>query len=220
MIHKCRWLPNMNTKISMNGPTDTFVISIVRTVKRRKNTFRAGQCETQTITMSAYWRRAVWVYWFVRPDVCCQMARKSICVQPFVIRRGRSNKENHVRIGKLSANNNNFSANFKIFFFSIFSWCSACHGGKLDIRPCRGHCGYPVTHFWRSTSNAIFFQAKGVHDHPRPEPKNSTEYRRAIGSGRRTRGLAVLLARDAALGNKVTILHSPNFCMSTRDFKF
>lgn len=79
-----------------------------------------------------------------------------------------------------------------------------CQGGKLDIRPCRGHCGYPVTHFWRSTSNAIFFQAKGVHDHPRPEPKNSTEYRRAIGSGRRSRGLAVLLARDAALGNKVT----------------
>lgn len=81
--------------------------------------------------------------------------------------------------------------------------CSACANGKLDIRPCRGHCGYPVTHFWRSTSNAIFFQAKGVHDHPRPEPKNSTEYRRAIGTGRRNRGLAVLLARDAALGNKV-----------------
>lgn len=79
----------------------------------------------------------------------------------------------------------------------------ACHGGRLDIRPCRGHCGYPVTHFWRTSENAIFFQAKGVHDHPRPEPKNSTEYRRAIGSGRRTRGLAVLLARDAALGNKV-----------------
>lgn len=93
------------------------------------------------------------------------------------------------------------------FDFDIFvNSFSACHGGKLDIRPCRGHCGYPVTHFWRSTSNAIFFQAKGVHDHPRPEPKNSTEYRRAIGSGRRTRGLAVLLARDAALGNKVNSL--------------
>lgn len=63
---------------------------------------------------------------------------------------------------------------------------------------------YPVTHFWRSTNNAIFFQAKGVHDHPQPEPKNSTEYRRAIGAGRRSRGLAVLLARDAALSNKVS----------------
>lgn len=83
---------------------------------------------------------------------------------------------------------------------------SACATGKLEIRPCRGHCGYPVTHFWRSTNNAIFFQAKGVHDHPKPEPKNSTEYRRAIGSGRRSRGLAVLLARDAALGNKVSFL--------------
>lgn len=52
--------------------------------------------------------------------------------------------------------------------------------GKLEILPCRGHCGYPVTHFWRHTSEAIFFQAKGVHDHPRPEPKSSAETRRAL----------------------------------------
>lgn len=52
--------------------------------------------------------------------------------------------------------------------------------GKLEILPCRGHCGYPVTHFWRHTSGAIFFQAKGVHDHPRPEPKSSAETRRAL----------------------------------------
>lgn len=94
-----------------------------------------------------------------------------------------------------------------LFWCAYFIFFSACTTGKLDIRPCRGHCGYPVTHFWRSTANAIFFQAKGVHDHPRPEPKNSTEYRRAIGSGRRGRGLAVLLARDAALGNKVSSLN-------------
>lgn len=52
--------------------------------------------------------------------------------------------------------------------------------GNLEILPCRGHCGYPVTHFWRHTSEAIFFQAKGVHDHPRPEPKSSAEARRAL----------------------------------------
>lgn len=52
--------------------------------------------------------------------------------------------------------------------------------GRLEIMPCRGHCGYPVTHFWRHTSEAIFFQAKGVHDHPRPEPKTSAETRRAL----------------------------------------
>lgn len=52
--------------------------------------------------------------------------------------------------------------------------------GKLEILPCKGHCGYPVTHFWRHTSEAIFFQAKGVHDHPRPEPKSSAETRRAL----------------------------------------
>lgn len=52
--------------------------------------------------------------------------------------------------------------------------------GRLEILPCKGHCGYPVTHFWRHTSEAIFFQAKGVHDHPRPEPKSSAETRRAL----------------------------------------
>lgn len=77
-----------------------------------------------------------------------------------------------------------------------------CKGGRLEIRSCRGHCGYPVTHFWRHTDNAIFFQSKGVHDHLKPEPKNNAESRRAMG-GRRVRGLAVLLARDAALSNKV-----------------
>lgn len=78
-----------------------------------------------------------------------------------------------------------------------------CKLGRLEILPCRGHCGYPVTHFWRHTSNAIFFQAKGVHDHPQPEPKTSGETRRVLGGSRRVRGLTVLLARDNAIGNKV-----------------
>ncbi|XP_073821172.1 glial cells missing [Musca autumnalis] len=78
--------------------------------------------------------------------------------------------------------------------------------GRLEIQPCRGHCGYPVTHFWRRSGNAIFFQAKGTHDHPRPEAKGSSEARRLLGSGRRARSLAVLLARDAALNDKLTSL--------------
>lgn len=56
-----------------------------------------------------------------------------------------------------------------------------CRGGRLEIKPCRGHCGYPVTHFWRHSNNAIFFQAKGLHDHPKPEPKNSSVSKRAFG---------------------------------------
>ncbi|XP_066988845.1 protein pygopus-like isoform X2 [Macrobrachium rosenbergii] len=55
----------------------------------------------------------------------------------------------------------------------------AC-SGKLEVLPCRGHCGYPVTHFWRHTDHAIFFQAKGVHDHPRPEAKSTAEARRSL----------------------------------------
>lgn len=75
--------------------------------------------------------------------------------------------------------------------------------GRLEILSCRGHCGYPVTHFWRHTEHAIFFQAKGQHDHPRPEAKSTSEARRSVGAGRRVRGLAVLLARETALSSKV-----------------
>ena len=52
--------------------------------------------------------------------------------------------------------------------------------GQLRLRPCRGHGGYPVTHFWREVrdprpgmnTTTIFFQAKGEHDHPAPQRKS------------------------------------------------
>uniref|UniRef100_A0A182MZA5 GCM domain-containing protein n=1 Tax=Anopheles dirus TaxID=7168 RepID=A0A182MZA5_9DIPT len=88
-----------------------------------------------------------------------------------------------------------------------------CKTGRLEVLPCRGHCGYPVTHYWRHTERAIFFQAKGSHDHPKPESKTSGETRKLMGGvagGNVTKGaaakgkkLSVLLLRDAALGNKV-----------------
>ncbi|KAH8260013.1 hypothetical protein KR026_000369 [Drosophila bipectinata] len=80
--------------------------------------------------------------------------------------------------------------------------------GRLEIQPCRGHCGYPVTHFWRRDGNGIYFQAKGTHDHPRPEAKGSIEARRLLagGAGRRVRSLAVMLARESALSDKLSSL--------------
>jgi hypothetical protein len=41
--------------------------------------------------------------------------------------------------------------------------------GKLELRKCRGNRNFPVTHFWRTDGTAIYFQAKGKHDHPQPE---------------------------------------------------
>ncbi|KAH0534299.1 hypothetical protein KQX54_002783 [Cotesia glomerata] len=78
--------------------------------------------------------------------------------------------------------------------------------GVLVIQQCRGHCGYPVTHFWRHTPHAIFFQAKGHHDHPRPEPKSTAESRRSSTNGRRIKGFGVFLDRDAAVGSKIMSL--------------
>ncbi|KAK7880542.1 hypothetical protein WMY93_032823 [Mugilogobius chulae] len=56
--------------------------------------------------------------------------------------------------------------------------CPLC-SSPLELVPCRGHSGYPVTNFWRVDGRSIFFQAKGVHDHPRPESKSETEARRS-----------------------------------------
>ncbi|XP_035780031.1 uncharacterized protein LOC118460103 [Anopheles albimanus] len=83
-----------------------------------------------------------------------------------------------------------------------------CKSGRLEVLACRGHCGYPVTHYWRHTERAIFFQAKGSHDHPKPESKTSSETRKIIGnSGKaKSKKLSVLLLRDAALGNKLMSL--------------
>ena len=47
--------------------------------------------------------------------------------------------------------------------------------GRLELLACRGHCGYPVTHFWRHLNGAVYFQAKGYHDHPRPDVKSLSE---------------------------------------------
>ncbi|XP_006893213.1 PREDICTED: chorion-specific transcription factor GCMa [Elephantulus edwardii] len=55
--------------------------------------------------------------------------------------------------------------------------CPNCNG-PLQLIPCRGHGGYPVTNFWRHDGSFIFFQSKGEHDHPRPETKAETEARR------------------------------------------
>ncbi|XP_053960298.1 transcription factor glial cells missing [Anastrepha ludens] len=73
--------------------------------------------------------------------------------------------------------------------------------GRLEIQTCKGHCGYPVTHFWRRANNVIFFQAKGTHDHPRPEVKGSTETRRLFGNSRRVRNDSIALSRGKTIRN-------------------
>ncbi|XP_025408831.1 transcription factor glial cells missing 2-like [Sipha flava] len=78
-----------------------------------------------------------------------------------------------------------------------------CDGGKLEIIQCRGHCGYPVTHFWRHTDYAIFFQAKGVHDHLRPEAKSTSEARRSFGNSRKPRNNGVVqMNRELPFNNR------------------
>lgn len=59
--------------------------------------------------------------------------------------------------------------------------------GILEIQPCRGHGGYPVTHFWRHVpSLGILFQAKGFHDHHKPSTKSSATSLKRKGTAKRS----------------------------------
>ncbi|KAH8859943.1 Transcription factor glial cells missing [Schistosoma japonicum] len=49
--------------------------------------------------------------------------------------------------------------------------CMPNCNGRIYIQSCHGHGGYPVTHFWREHGDTIYFQAKGTHDHIRPDLK-------------------------------------------------
>ncbi|XP_077991444.1 uncharacterized protein LOC144445681 isoform X2 [Glandiceps talaboti] len=67
--------------------------------------------------------------------------------------------------------------------------------GTLEIQSCRGHGGYPVTHFWRHENGLIYFQSKGVHDHRRPEAKFAAEARRSLNT-KRHRKILGLFAKE------------------------
>ncbi|KAM3930915.1 chorion-specific transcription factor GCMa [Leptodactylus fuscus] len=55
--------------------------------------------------------------------------------------------------------------------------CPNCKG-SLKLVSCRGHGGFPVTNFWRHEGPFIYFQTKGVHDHPKPETKLESDGRK------------------------------------------
>ena len=83
-----------------------------------------------------------------------------------------------------------FNDNLLFHLYFIGKTCPnpKCNG-KLELMACGGHCGYPVTHFWRKTNGYIFFQAKGIHDHPRPDVKSCAKSRRYSvgGTGKETK---------------------------------
>ncbi|KAM9315835.1 chorion-specific transcription factor GCMa [Gastrophryne carolinensis] len=57
--------------------------------------------------------------------------------------------------------------------------CPNCKG-SLKLVSCRGHGGFPVTNFWRHEGPYIYFQTKGIHDHPKPETKLESDSRKPV----------------------------------------
>lgn len=56
--------------------------------------------------------------------------------------------------------------------------CPSC-SATLELLPCRGHSGYPVTNFWRVDGKAIFFQVSSVG--PTPGSRCSLVLRLRVG---------------------------------------
>nr|XP_023480222.1 chorion-specific transcription factor GCMb [Equus caballus] len=122
------------------------------------------------------------------PDGSRLQLRPAICDKARLKQQSERARGCGPLVGGLAAMSSLFPVNFPflgsglllIFLPSGFAEkaCPNCHSA-LELIPCRGHSGYPVTNFWRLEGNAIFFQAKGVHDHPRPESKSETEARRS-----------------------------------------
>lgn len=52
--------------------------------------------------------------------------------------------------------------------------CPSCNA-TLELLPCRGHSGYPVTNFWRVEGKAIFFQVSAHSDHAHSDPAPSSQ---------------------------------------------
>ena len=50
--------------------------------------------------------------------------------------------------------------------------------GFLEIQACRGHCGYPVTHFWRYVESipGILFQVTKLLTKILPSLKNHIDF--------------------------------------------
>ncbi|XP_018414369.1 PREDICTED: chorion-specific transcription factor GCMa [Nanorana parkeri] len=55
---------------------------------------------------------------------------------------------------------------------------------SLKLVSCHGHGGFPVTNFWRHEGQFIYFQTKGVHDHPKPETKLESDSRKTVNKKR------------------------------------
>ncbi|KAG8444927.1 hypothetical protein GDO86_009908 [Hymenochirus boettgeri] len=81
--------------------------------------------------------------------------------------------------------------------------CPNC-GGSLKLISCRGHGGFPVTNFWRHEGPFIYFQTKGVHDHPKPETKLESESRKT-GHKKRTAVVSSSLGLKRSRNGQVSI---------------
>ncbi|XP_077544695.1 uncharacterized protein LOC144157832 [Haemaphysalis longicornis] len=51
--------------------------------------------------------------------------------------------------------------------------------GRMYLQHCRGYHGIAVRHLWRHTESAVFFEARGFHDHPRPKLKDAPRNKQA-----------------------------------------
>ncbi len=148
-----------------SGPMVIVDLSIKKAVKRPRNIPQAGRCATPTITTWTSSRNLALESCCVARDVCKKMESLSPSDQPFVTRLAKSNKVTKIDITKLTLAG---GSSVKVYCKVIVLTGKACPNltcdGILEIQACRGHGGYPVTHFWRHVpSLGILFQVRNWH---------------------------------------------------------
>ncbi|VDK20510.1 unnamed protein product [Taenia asiatica] len=95
--------------------------------------------------------------------------------------------------------------------------------GRLVQKNCKGHGGYPVTHFWRLHKGAVFFQAKGRHDHVRPTTKALSSGAAAAAAAATGSGKPLVEESTAASQRRKIRLPTPSkvvpMCGGDQDFR-
>lgn len=140
-----------------------FVIFQLRT-KTLRDICLAGQCETPTTTTVRSWRSPVWAWWFVLEAAHCLMDPDCSSVPPSATRPGRNSR--------VRKNRSRTCSGLLCLCWCLPDWtpcvseklCPSCNAA-LELLPCRGHSGYPVTNFWRVDGKAIFFQVSTFSPH-------------------------------------------------------
>lgn len=122
-----------------------------------RDIFLAGPWETPTTTTVRSWRNRVWGWWCALEAAPCLTDPDCSSDLPSVTRPGRNSRVRKAWAAACWGLPHLCSPDQSLYLWISEKLCPNCNSA-LELLPCRGHSGYPVTNFWRVDGKAIFFQ--------------------------------------------------------------